>query len=101
MSGINFHRHPEHGTSYYGHVAGGPGEIGYMPNRATTERPKPAGPIRRKLGETKGHTLYVYRDGEFYDVVPEHGHYYLGKADSDRDALSRWKSHLQAIGVTV
>lgn len=78
--------------------AGGANEIGGFGNDMVS--PRPAGPIERTLAESHGHKCVVYRDGEFYDKAPEpHGRFYLGHAQSDADAVSRWRGWLRSQGV--
>ena len=39
---------------------------------------------------------------EVYDVAPPpHGRFYVGKAQSDLDAVSRWRGWLRSQGLTV
>jgi hypothetical protein len=80
--------------------AGGANEISGFGN--DTVSPRPAGPVERTLAESHGHRCVVYRDGEFYDKAPEpHGRFYLGKAQSDADAVSRWRGWLRSQGLAV
>lgn len=100
MSGIPHIGYLGRDASYYGHVAGGPGEVGrFGTSRDSTPR-RPAGRTERTLGESHGHRCVLCRDGEVYDIAPEpHGRFYIGRAQSDADALSRWRGWLRSQGV--
>ena len=102
MSGMHrLGRYTEHDVSFYGHHAGAPSFVQPIPSRVSGDaHPHPAGPVERTLAESHGHRCVVYRDGEFYDKAPEpHGRFYLGKAQSDADAVSRWRGWLRSQGV--
>lgn len=88
-------------TSYYNEFSGAPSTVQPMPSNAGVDgSPHPAGPVERTLAESHGHRCVVYRDGEFYDKAPEpHGRFYLGHAQSDTDAVSRWRGWLRSQGV--
>ena len=90
-------------TSYYNEFSGAPSSVQPMPSNAGGDgSPRPAGPVERTLAESHGHRCVAYRDGEFYDKAPEpHGRFYLGKAQSDADAVSRWRGWLRSQGLTV
>ncbi len=102
MSGIPHIGYLGRDASYYGHVAGGPGEVGrFGTSRDSTPR-RPAGPTERTLGESHGHRLVIGRDMDAYDIAPPpHGRFYMGKAKSDLDAVSRWRGWLRSQGLTV
>ena len=89
--------------SYFNAYAGAPPMIPDIPSSVgPVPHPRPAGPVERTLAESHGHRCVVYRDGEFYDKAPEpHGRFYLGKAQSDADAVSRWRGWLRSQGLTV
>lgn len=89
-------------ASYYGHVAGGPGEVGRFGNPSDATPRKPAGRTERTLGESHGHRCVIGRDMDVYDIAPApHGRFYIGRAQSDADALSRWRGWLRSQGVMV
>lgn len=87
-------------VSYYGHVAGGPGEVGrFGTSRDSTPR-RPAGRTERTLAESHGHCCVIGRDMDVYDIAPApHGRFFIGRAQSDADALSRWRGWLRSQGV--
>lgn len=88
------------GVSYYGRVAGGPGEVGRLGTSRDAASRRPAGPTERTLGESHGHRCVIGRDMEVYDIAPPpHGRFYVGRAQSDADALSRWRGWLRSQGV--
>lgn len=101
MSGISrLGGHMERDASYYGHVAGGPGEVDrFGTSRDATPR-RPAGRTERTLAESHGHRCVIGRDMEVFDIAPPpHGRWYVGKAQSDADALSKWRGWLRSQGV--
>lgn len=101
MSGISrLGGYMERNASYYGHVAGGPGEVDrFGTSRDSTPR-RPAGITERTLGESHGHRCVIGRDMEVFDIAPPpHGRWYVGKAQSDADAVSRWRGWLRSQGV--
>lgn len=101
MSGISrLGGYMERDASYYGHVAGGPGEVDrFGTSRDATPR-RPAGRTERTLGESHGHRCVIGRDMDVYDIAPApHGRFYIGRAQSDADALSRWSGWLRSQGV--
>lgn len=101
MSGIScLGGHMERNASYYGHVAGGPSEVDrFGTSRDATPR-RPAGRTERTLAESHGHRCVIGRDMDVYDIAPApHGRFYVGRAQSDVDALSKWRGWLRSQGV--
>ena len=58
-----------------------------------------ARPWARDLATCHGHTCHYNIRGEVYDVVPVHGHFYVGKAMYEREAVAIWLGYLQTIGI--
>lgn len=78
--------------------AGGANEIGRFGHGAAS--PLPAGPVERTLAESHGHRCVIGRDMDVYDMAPApHGRFYIGRARSDADAVSRWRGWLRSQGV--
>lgn len=78
--------------------AGGANEIGGFGNG--TASPRPASPVERTLAESHGHRCVIGRDMDAYDIAPApHGRFYIGRAQSDADAVSRWRGWLRSQGV--
>lgn len=94
-------RYTERDVSFYGHHAGAPSFVQPIPSRVSGDaHPHPAGPVERTLAEVSGHRCVIGRDMEVYDVAPApHGRFYVGKAQSDLDAVSRWRGWLRSQGV--
>lgn len=88
-------------TSYYNEFSGAPSTVQPMPSNAGGDgRPHPSGPVERTLAESHGHRLVIGRDMDAYDIAPApHGRFYIGKAQSDADAVSRWRGWLRSQGV--
>jgi hypothetical protein len=83
--------------------AGAAQEIGPFGRReyASMPRPRPSGPVQRRLMEIGGHALVVDRDGGFYDSMGSpHGDWYLGKASNDREAEAKWRGFIRSQGVS-
>lgn len=100
MSGMPHAGYLGRDASHYGHVAGGPSEIGrFGTSRDATPR-RPAGRTERTLGESHGHRCVIGRDMDVYDMAPPpHGRFYIGRAQSDADAMSKWRGWLRSQGV--